>query len=118
CNCDYGVGTITDNMMCAGLPAGGKDTCQGDDGGPLVIKQNSHWIQGGVTSFGIGCALPNLPGVYTRVSQYQSWINSQISTPPGNWPWQAALFINGTGFCGGSLINKEWVLTAAHCFPR
>uniref|UniRef100_UPI0009B362F0 transmembrane protease serine 9-like n=1 Tax=Monopterus albus TaxID=43700 RepID=UPI0009B362F0 len=28
CNCDYGVGTITDNMMCAGSPAGGKGTCQ------------------------------------------------------------------------------------------
>lgn len=28
CNCDYGVGSITDNMVCAGLRSGGKDSCQ------------------------------------------------------------------------------------------
>ncbi|XP_039897566.1 transmembrane protease serine 9-like isoform X1 [Simochromis diagramma] len=80
CNCNYGVGRITDNMICAGLRAGGKDSCQGDSGGPMVIKQNGRWIQAGVVSFGKGCARPNFPGVYTSVSQYQTWINSQISS--------------------------------------
>ncbi|XP_047427796.1 transmembrane protease serine 9-like [Mugil cephalus] len=84
CNCNYGVGSITDNMVCAGLREGGRDSCQGDSGGPLVIKQNNLWIQAGIVSFGIGCARPNFPGVYTRVSQYNSWINSQItSNQPG-----------------------------------
>ncbi|XP_026019736.1 transmembrane protease serine 9-like [Astatotilapia calliptera] len=80
CNCNHGVGSITDNMICAGLSAGGKDSCQGDSGGPMVIKQSGRWIQAGVVSFGKGCALPNFPGVYARVSQYQTWINSQISS--------------------------------------
>ncbi|XP_071321338.1 polyserase-2 [Trachinotus anak] len=80
CNCDYGMGTITENMICAGLRAGGKDSCQGDSGGPMVSKQGVRWIQAGVVSFGIGCARPNFPGVYARVSQYQTWINSIITT--------------------------------------
>jgi Trypsin/Divergent InlB B-repeat domain/RTX calcium-binding nonapeptide repeat (4 copies) len=59
-----------ETMLCAGELAGGQDTCQGDSGGPLVTP-----IGGGAfrligdTSFGIGCALPNLPGVYGRVAQ-------------------------------------------------
>uniref|UniRef100_A0AAV2LD02 Peptidase S1 domain-containing protein n=1 Tax=Knipowitschia caucasica TaxID=637954 RepID=A0AAV2LD02_KNICA len=80
CNCLNGVGTITDNMICAGLKVGGKDSCQGDSGGPMVSKQGRVWVQSGVVSFGYGCARPNLPGVYSRVSKYQSWINSHISS--------------------------------------
>uniref|UniRef100_A0A3Q2WPF4 Serine protease 27-like n=1 Tax=Haplochromis burtoni TaxID=8153 RepID=A0A3Q2WPF4_HAPBU len=84
CNCNYGVGRITDNMICAGLSAGGKDSCQGDSGGPMVSKQIGRWIQAGIVSFREGCARPNLPGVYTRVSKYQTWITSQItSNRPG-----------------------------------
>nr|XP_055050406.1 tryptase-like [Misgurnus anguillicaudatus] len=77
CNFSYN-GAITDNMLCAGLNVGGKDSCRGDAGGPLVVREGSRWIQAGVVSFGKGCAEPSFPGVYTRVSQYQDWIGSVI----------------------------------------
>ncbi|XP_036445720.1 trypsin II-P29 [Colossoma macropomum] len=80
CADSYGSGAITSNMICAGLTEGGKDSCQGDSGGPMVIKQNSGWTQVGIVSFGNDCALPNYPGVYARVSQYQDWINSYTSS--------------------------------------
>ncbi|KAK7175097.1 hypothetical protein R3I93_002102 [Phoxinus phoxinus] len=79
CDKAYG-GKITSNMMCAGVNEGGKDSCQGDSGGPMVSKNDSLWIQSGIVSFGEGCALAKFPGVYARVSQYQSWISSQIGS--------------------------------------
>uniref|UniRef100_A0A3B3CRK7 Serine protease 27-like n=1 Tax=Oryzias melastigma TaxID=30732 RepID=A0A3B3CRK7_ORYME len=85
CRCYYGDSNeITDNMLCAGLENGGKDSCQGDSGGPLVILRDSTWIQGGVVSFGQGCAQPEKPGVYARVSEYQDWI-SQTDSLGNKW---------------------------------
>ncbi|XP_038565966.1 trypsin-like isoform X2 [Micropterus salmoides] len=106
CNVTYG-GKITNNMICAGVTQGGKGICYGDSGGPLVTKNGSVWVQAGVVSFGSdqGCALPNVPGVYTRVSQYQSWINSQISTnQPGSGTTRSQISTNQPGSGAAHLV--------------
>lgn len=77
------VASIKDTMLCAGPKEGGKDTCVGDSGGPIVTKHNSksgEWTQIGVTSFGAAdaCAAPDNYGVYTRVSRYSVWISQNV----------------------------------------
>ncbi|KAL4007300.1 hypothetical protein ACER0C_001152 [Sarotherodon galilaeus] len=87
CQCyyeDVQFASITENMICTGLQAGGKSPCFGDGGGPLMIKKYSVWIQIGIVSFSVGCAQPLRPHVYTRVSQYTKWIRDTITdTEPG-----------------------------------
>lgn len=89
--------SITDTQMCAGYENGQIDSCwvsmqlvsraqmlccalficfrQADSGGPLMSKE--HYLLG-VVSTGIGCARPGLPGIYTRVSKYVTWMQNVI----------------------------------------
>jgi len=73
CNSDYdGFNDVTDRMFCAGVPQGGLDACQGDSGGPVVYQNQLV----GAVSWGLGCARPGYPGVYSRVSAFRSWITT------------------------------------------
>uniref|UniRef100_H3B6B5 Protein C, inactivator of coagulation factors Va and VIIIa n=1 Tax=Latimeria chalumnae TaxID=7897 RepID=H3B6B5_LATCH len=67
--------TITDNMFCAGYSMKSKDACQGDSGGPYAVQYQDTWYLTGVISWGEGCAMEGKYGVYTRLSNYQSWIH-------------------------------------------
>nr|XP_034830046.1 trypsin-3-like [Maniola hyperantus] len=68
------IAKISDGMLCAVANNPPRDACQGDSGGPLVVKGTLV----GIVSWGEGCANITYPGVYTRVSEYYSWIIDKL----------------------------------------
>ncbi|KAL4717175.1 hypothetical protein ACJJTC_017062 [Scirpophaga incertulas] len=83
------------HQFCAGKLEGGVDACQGDSGGPIQFMQpidNDSTLNYvvGVTSFGYGCGLKNMPGVYTNVTSYLCWIEKTV------WPMEENPWCNNT----------------------
>jgi len=70
CN-NYYPGIFTENMLCTFAP--GKDACQGDSGGSLIVPENGRQALIGIVSWGRGCA-DRWPGVYARVTEQMNWI--------------------------------------------
>ncbi len=77
----YGTTFKPVTHVCAGEWTGGIDTCQGDSGGPLVIDVDGVPVLAGVTSVGNECALPNYPGLYSRVTTFVPWISETAGIP-------------------------------------
>lgn len=87
--CNSAWGGLTTNMICAWEPqpdagdAFGEDACFGDSGGPLLLPANTTLSSGvigddwllGATSFGSSvCNSSNIPGVYTKLANFDLWI--------------------------------------------
>ncbi|XP_066266987.1 chymotrypsin B-like isoform X2 [Branchiostoma lanceolatum] len=53
-----------------------------------------------------------------RYDQAQGRIVNGDDATPHSWPWQVSLQTSTDWhYCGGSLVNENWVVTAAHCDP-
>merc|ERR1719305_1923220 len=77
---------LDDSFICAG-GYGGKDTCKGDGGSPLVCSSKydpNTYVQAGVVAWGIGCGKDNVPGVYASVAEAVCWIDYAMSCRAGS----------------------------------
>ena len=71
----------------------------------------------GFGSAALVAAMLTVPGLATAEIS-SDFIVGGTPAQEGAWPWQVRLlddFDVRSGFCGGSLIADQWVLTAAHC---
>jgi secreted trypsin-like serine protease len=62
---------VIGEQICASAPL--SDSCDGDSGGPLLLKGELY----GIVSWGTGCGDPTQPGVYTRAASYRDWIETE-----------------------------------------
>ncbi|CAI6091964.1 hypothetical protein V2G26_013464 [Clonostachys chloroleuca] len=76
CRSQYGQNAITDTMFCAGLEEGGKDSCSGDSGGPIIDESGTLV---GLVSWGQGCAQAGFSGVYARLGALLDFINENVN---------------------------------------
>lgn len=64
-----------------------------------MCQERRLWKLVGATSFGIGCAEVNKPGVYTRITSFLDWIHEQLE-------------VGGVGPAGGGCDSPAHVLPA------
>jgi secreted trypsin-like serine protease len=109
CASAYGSSYRASVMFCAG--GSGVDACQGDSGGPIFAATggagDGGFTQAGIVSWGSGCAAPGVPGVYTRLSKFVSWVTDISGIGPGGdeLPKCKGMTATHVGTDGDDVIN-------------
>jgi len=82
----------------------------GDSGGPILQWTGNYWEQVGIVSYGYGCADPDYPGIYTRLSYYYDWMNDILRSHGEHLePWNQIT----TSTTAGSFASKI-MLSSVH----
>lgn len=118
CRASYGRQIVEAVMICAGEDDGGRDSCNGDSGGPLMVRRDESWLQIGIVSWGYGCALPGLPGVYAETAATSPFLAPFVTglrdLPP--WSAEAITWLTSNGYADGypdRLFRPDEPLTRA-----
>lgn len=45
---------------------------------PVHTNGTFPFYQIGITAYGIGCARPNVPGMYTNLREFTNWIDEKL----------------------------------------
>lgn len=65
-------------VLCVGSDTG-RDSCNGDSGGPLTRAEGPERVLVGLVSYGRGCGLKGVPGLYIDATAYRKWIDDAMS---------------------------------------
>ncbi|KAM9095241.1 serine protease 42-like [Sarcophilus harrisii] len=84
-----------------------------DQGDRVVSAAAEGWETASYSSLGASAVSPAAAAARAMLPTWK--VISGQAAPLNKWPWQVSLQIYNSHLCGGSLINTEWVLTAAHC---
>ncbi|CAG0881188.1 unnamed protein product [Cyprideis torosa] len=132
-NCRRSIGYVREQeQLCAGVKEGGKDSCSGDSGGPLICadpKDPTVPYLVGVVSHGYLCARAGYPGVYSRITHYMPWIyevqaefqSKGLNAFPKDAPLRRCED-EGSRFCpshpGKCISKKRWCDKISDCMSQ
>ncbi|KAF2878657.1 hypothetical protein ILUMI_27516 [Ignelater luminosus] len=103
---------LLDTMVCVKPPVKAETGCPGDSGGPLV-KDNTLV---GITSWGsLECGL-EVSATFSPLSSHNGRIIGGSDANRRQFPYMVSVQRNNGLWCGGTIISKDWVVSAAHCY--